>query len=120
MSNSSINENYSKFYGSKKYIKVYPTEFVVRIFLSKYPKLNYRKPVAGDSVLDIGFGDGRNTSFLCDLMLAVSGIEISEEIVNISKERLQKLGHAPDLRVGRNSRIPYENSRFDYILACHS
>lgn len=120
MSNNSINENYSKFYGSKTYLKVYPTEFVVRVFLSKYPKLDYKKPKAGDSILDVGFGDGRNTSFLCDLSLDVCGTEISDEIVKLAKDRLQKLGHTPDLRVGRNSRIPYDDNRFDYILACHS
>jgi SAM-dependent methyltransferase len=120
MNNSSIDENYTKFYGSKQYVKVYPTEFVVRIFLSNYPKLNFKKPKTGDSILDIGFGDGRNTSFLCDLSLDVSGIEISHEIVRMAKERLQNLGQTPDLRVGRNSRIPYGNDAFDYILACHS
>lgn len=120
MKNNSIDENYTKFYGSKQYIKVYPTEFVVRIFLSKYPKLNYQKPKSGDSILDIGFGDGRNTAFLCDLSLDVSGIEISQEIVNMAKERLKKLGYAPELCVGRNNKIPYDNEKFDYILACHS
>jgi SAM-dependent methyltransferase len=120
MNNTNINENYTKFYGSKNYVKVYPTEFVVRILLAKYPHLNYQKPKAGDSVLDVGFGDGRNTVFLCDLSLKVSGIEISPEIVGMAKERLQKLGHTPHLCVGRNSRIPYDNEKFDYILACHS
>lgn len=119
MSNS-IDENYTKFYGSKDYVKVYPTEFVVRIFLAKYPHLHYCKPKTGDSILDVGFGDGRNTVFLCDQSLDVSGIEISPEIVNMAKERLKKLGHFADLRVGRNSKIPYDNEKFDYILACHS
>jgi SAM-dependent methyltransferase len=120
MIDSSIDENYTKFYGSKQYVKVYPTEFVVRIFLSNYPELNFNKPKTEDSILDVGFGDGRNTSFLCDLSLDVSGIELSRQIVRMAKERLQNLGHTPDLRVGRNSRIPYDNDTFDYILACHS
>jgi SAM-dependent methyltransferase len=120
MVDNNIAENYTRFYSSKEYVKVYPTEFVVRILLSKYPSLDYRKPKPGDSILDVGFGDGRNTAFLCDLALDVSGIEISNEIVDLAKERLQKLGHAPDLCVGRNSRIPYEQEKFDYILACHS
>ena len=120
MKNTSIDENYSKFYGTKKYLKVYPTEFVVRIFLATYPKLSFQKPEPGDSILDIGFGDGRNTSFLCDLALDVSGIEISAEIVAMARDRLERLGHSPDLRVGRNSSLPYEDEHFDYILACHS
>ena len=120
MDKSGINEKYTQFYSGKTYAKVYPTEFVVRIFLAKYPKLNLRKPVPGDSILDVGFGDGRNTSFLCDMSLKVSGIEISPEIVAMARDRLTKLGHSPDLQVGRNSSIPYEDRTFDYILACHS
>lgn len=120
MNINSIDSNYSKFYNRKKYVKVYPTEFVVRILLATYPRLDYTKPMAGDSILDVGFGDGRNTSFLCDLGLDVCGIEISDEIVSLARERLLNLGHSPELRVGRNSKIPYGNDRFGYILACHS
>jgi SAM-dependent methyltransferase len=32
---------------------------------------------------------------------------------------LAEMGYHPDLRVGRNSSIPYEDGTFDYILACH-
>lgn len=46
-------------------------------------------------------------------------IEITSEIVEQPSTRLASLGCRPDLRVGRNSSIPYENEKFDYILACH-
>ncbi|WP_341743799.1 class I SAM-dependent methyltransferase [Azonexus hydrophilus] len=114
-----IDHSYERFYAQRNGLRVYPTEFVVRTFLAKYPKLNFRKPVADDRVLDIAFGDGRNTVFLCDQGYAVSGIEITEGIVSQTGERLEKLGHQADLRVGRNSKMPYENDYFDYLLACH-
>jgi len=117
--NFSINENYSNFYKNRNHVKVYPTEFVVRILLADYPRLNYKKPKPGDTILDIGFGDGRNTFLLCDANLDVSGIEITQDIVNQTKERLAKIGYRPDLRVGRNSHIPFDSEKFDYILACH-
>lgn len=117
---SNIDENYSKFYSRKQYSNVYPTEFVVRIFLSEYPNLHYCKPKNGNSVLDVGFGDGRNTKFLCDLSLDVYGVEISQDIVDMAKQRLKGFGYLPDLRVGRNSKIPFNDEKFDYILACHS
>lgn len=120
MKDSSIEANYANFYSRNKYLKVYPTEFVVRILKSKYPSLNYKVPSAGDSILEIGFGDGRNTVLLCDLSLEVCGIEISAEIAGIARERMQKLGYTPELKIGRNSGIPYGSNRFDYILACHS
>lgn len=114
-----INSNYEKFYAQRTSAKVYPTEFVVRTMLASYPELEFAKPAPGDKILDIGFGDGRNTAFLCDLGLDVSGIEIAEGIVNQTAARLAETGYTPDLRVGRNSSIPFSPETFDYILACH-
>ena len=114
-----IDSSYEQFSAKRAGLRVYPTEFVVRTFLANYPGLKFRKPVAGDRVLDIAFGDGRNTVFLCDQGYAVSGIEITEGIVQQTGERLTKLGHQADLRVGRNSSIPFDDAYFDYLLACH-
>jgi SAM-dependent methyltransferase len=93
---------------------------VVRTFLASYPGLSFRRPGRGERILDVGFGDGRNTVFLCDQGFSVSGTEITQGIVDQTRARLRKLGHTADLRVGRNSRIPFESSFFDCILACHS
>ena len=114
-----IDRNYTCFYAERIHDKVYPTEFVVRTLLSSYPGLNYRKPHTGDTILDVGFGDGRNTVLLCDLELDVYGIETTLEIVEQTGSRLAKMGYDPDLRVGRNSSIPFDSKKFDYILACH-
>lgn len=115
---TSINSAYEKYYSARTKANVYPTEFVVRIFLANYPKLRFQKPVAGQSILDVGFGDGRNTVFLCDQGLAVSGVEITQTIVNQGSERLAKLGHCADLRVGRNSSLPFDDDCFDYLVSC--
>lgn len=115
----SINSSYEKFYAERSGLNVYPTEFVVRTFLANYPNLNFVKPKPNDRVLDVAFGDGRNTSFLCDQGYAVSGIEITQGIVDQTSERLENLGKTADLRVGRNSSIPFEDNYFDYVLGCH-
>jgi ubiquinone/menaquinone biosynthesis C-methylase UbiE len=117
--NADINSNYTQFYANRRHHKVYPTEFVVRTLLANYPKLSYRKPQPGNSILDVACGDGRNTVLLCDLGLEVCGIEITNEIIEQTRARLAAMGYSPDLRVGRNSSIPYENEKFNYILACH-
>ena len=114
-----IDSNYTRFYQNRKHENIYPTEFVVRTFLAKYPSLLLDKPLVGDKILDIAFGDGRNTKFLCELGLDVSGIEITQSIVEQTKIRLNSFGINPDLRIGRNNCIPYKNDTFDYILACH-
>ncbi|WP_158617447.1 class I SAM-dependent methyltransferase [Legionella sp. km772] len=114
-----INSSYERHYAQRSMSKVYPTEFVVRTFLASYPGLEFQKPKPGDKILDVGFGDGRNTVFLCDLGLDVSGIEITEAIVSQTQNRLENLGYKTDLTVGRNSKIPFEAEFFDYILASH-
>ena len=96
-----IDNSYEQFYAKRARLKVYPTEFVVRTLLANYPGLGFRKPKAGDRVLDIAFGDGRNTVFLCDQGYAVSGIEITEGIVRQTGERkfCGKHGFSPLIHV---------------------
>ena len=117
---NNLEQHYEQFWQAKKSIRVYPTEFVVRTFLANYPALHFTKPSPKDRILDVGFGDGRNTLLLCDLGLDVYGVEITQGIVDHTLHRLKQFGHAPDLRVGRNTSLPFENDFFDYVLACHS
>lgn len=114
-----IDKKYSDFYQRRNPVKVYPTEFVVRTFLAQYPALNLTLE-KGMAVLDLGFGDGRNTAFLCEQGYQTYGIEITEEIVTLTKDRLENLDIKADLKVGRNSNIPYQDNFFDVVLACHS
>lgn len=114
-----INSNYQRFYAERIAKQVYPTEFVVRTFLAKYPQLKFTPPSPGERVLDIAFGDGRNTVFLCDRGYHVCGIEITQGIVDQTASRLKEQGYTADLRVGRNNSIPFETGYFKTILACH-
>ncbi len=115
-----IDKNYNDFWVNKTNLRVYPNEFVLRIFLANYPGLDFEKPMPGDSILDVGFGDGRNAKLLCDLELNVSGVEITQGIVDQTKRRFESLGHKVSFAVGRNSKLPYEKDCFKYILSCHS
>ena len=115
-----IGQNYEKFYAERSLGKVYPTEFVVRTFLAQYPGLAFPKLKPGARILDVGFGDGRNTFFLCEQGWTVSGVEITEGIVEQLRPRLSAVELKADLRVGRNSSLPFEDSTFDCLLACHS
>jgi len=112
---------YSERYAKQTVEHVYPVEFVVRAFLGSYPdlKLN-RGDYAGRSVLDLGFGDGRNMPLLRNLGFNIHGVEIHEEIVKVALDRIAPLGIKADLKVGSNLKIPFEVEFFDYVLACHS
>ncbi len=116
-----INAKYSEFYKTRNSLHVYPVEFVVRAYLGTYPDLRLSKTeFAGKTILDLGFGDGRNMPLLANLGMQVSGVEISDEICNQTKERMRKYGIDVDTRVGRNNGIPFPNATFDHLLACHS
>jgi SAM-dependent methyltransferase len=118
---SELEKSYSRFYRSRNPQSVYPVEFVVRAFLGNYPRLVQEAPGRpGERVLDLGFGDGRNMPLLSDLGMEVHGVEIAEEICARTRTRLEALGVAVELRVGRNSAIPYGDAFFHHLLACHS
>ena len=69
--------------------KLYPTEFVVRIFKGNYPnfKLSKQEKFNKKKILDFSFGDGRNLLFLKDLGFEVYGTEISKKIIDNFKEK---------------------------------
>lgn len=118
---NSLAKRYTEFYQSRSPARVYPVEFVVRAFLGNYPRLPRDQASSrGLTVLDLGFGDGRNLPLLYDLGMQVFGVELSDDICTFAKARMESLGIPVDLRVGRNKAIPFDDARFDVVLACHS
>jgi len=116
-----LKDKYDSFYRSRNPSNVYPVEFVVRAFLGTYPLLKAdRKAWQGKTILDLGFGDGRNIPLLHDLGMRVCGVEISQEICGLAGDRLSAMGIDAILRVGRNDKIPFPDHYFDAVLACHA
>jgi SAM-dependent methyltransferase len=116
-----IEAKYDDFYRTRNPEYVYPVEFVVRAFLGNYPRHKTDKTsYPGKRVLDLGFGDGRNMPLLHNLGMRVSGVEISQEICDLTGRRMKALGVDVDLKVGRNHSIPYSDGFFDTMLACHA
>jgi SAM-dependent methyltransferase len=119
--NDQLGRRYEMFYRERDPINVYPVEFVVRAFLGNYPRLKSDiSSYPGKRVLDLGFGDGRNMPLLHNLGMRVFGVEISQDICDLTQVRMQRLGVDVETRVGRNSEIPYDTGFFDIVLACHS
>ncbi len=113
-------DNYSDYY-RKQQIKVYPSEFVIRAFLGRYPRheIDHNK-LPGKKILDLGFGDGRNLPLFSDLGMDVHGIEVTQAICDLVVQRMASMGVSLNARVGRNQHIPYEDDYFDYIVASSS
>lgn len=94
----------------------WPSETLIRLFKGSYvPKLD--KNYVGKKVLDVGFGNGNNLFFLGTLGLELHGTEVSGEICQAGRERLERYGYAADLRSGTNRSLPYEDNTFDFIVS---
>jgi SAM-dependent methyltransferase len=118
---SALEQKYGAFYEARNPAKVYPVEFVVRAFLGNYPGLKVGpRSWKGKRVLDLGFGDGRNIPLFYDLGMVVYGVEISDEICDLTATRLAGLNVEAVLRVGRNTRIPFPAGHFEVLVGCHS
>jgi SAM-dependent methyltransferase len=120
-SNQEIERDYGAFYSRKNPERVYPVEFVVRTLLGTYPGLKIdRTTYAGSEILDLGFGDGRNMPLLNDLGFKIYGVEISDDICRLTKDRMERLGVPVVVKTGSNSHIPFDDHTFDFVLACHA
>jgi SAM-dependent methyltransferase len=118
---NNLTSSYTDFYRTKDPLHVYPVEFVVRAFLGSYPRLKSGdRHYVGKTVLDIGFGDGRNMPLLHNLGMKVHGVEIADDICRRTANRMARLGIDIVARVGRNREIPFDDAAFDHVLACHA
>jgi SAM-dependent methyltransferase len=115
-----VRVSYTDFHKRHNPRHVYPNEWVIRTLLGRYPKLCLDKRYQDATILDVGFGDGRNWSLLNDLGFDIYGVEITEDIVALGRERARRLGISVRLEVGRNSSIPFPDDSFDYVLASAS
>lgn len=118
---SGLESHYTDFWLKRLGIHFYPSEFLVRTFLSENcPDLILKHDYQDKNVLDLGCGDGRNMGLLSNLGMNIYGTEITAEICEAVSLRMENLGIKADIRVGRNNSLPYEDQFFDYIVASAS
>lgn len=103
-----------------KISSIYPSVFSLKMFLGRNPDLNFSSDntdFSGKSVLDIGFGDGRDLYLFCELGFDVFGIEVSEEVVAHTKKKFKKLGFKVNLSKGYNEHTGFNKNKFDYVYS---
>ncbi|REE84506.1 methyltransferase family protein [Paenibacillus taihuensis] len=69
------------------------------------------------AVLDYGFGTGSNLIHFIDRGFEVSGVEVSESAIRYLQARLVERGSEADLRSVKEGKLPFENQRFDAVVA---
>lgn len=121
MRKENLENDYSNFYKKNIPKNIYPPEWIVRIFLgnkkfNSFDKSNFKN----SKILDIGFGDGRCFPLLNNLGFNLYGLEISDDIINLCDNRMKKEGINVNFKKGSNSKIPFEDNYFDFLLSSSS
>lgn len=116
-----LQKTYPQFHRAKQSVHVYPTEWVIRTLLGRYPRLALDSTkYAGSRILDLGFGDCRNMPLLANCGFDIYGVEISDDVIELGRATLDRLNISATLRRGTCAAIPFEDGFFDYVLACYS
>jgi ubiquinone/menaquinone biosynthesis C-methylase UbiE len=112
-------ERWNRYYRDLAESYLIPNEYVVRAFLGSYPGLKMVRDYKGAKVCDVSCGDGRNLVLLNKLGLELYATEVSSEISELTRRKLQSAAEPVDveIRVGFNDALPYEDAAFDYMLS---
>jgi SAM-dependent methyltransferase len=101
--------------------KTYPSVLALKLFLGNNPGFNLKNEKPNVStIIDIGFGDGRDIELFLELGFSVSGVEPDFDVVEHTLKKYHKFKDRLDLRVGSNMNTGYENDTFDIIYASAS
>lgn len=113
------NESWSEFHKNKieANYPMWPVEAMVKVFFGSYLKERFRVE-KGMNVLDIGCGFGNNLLPFYVKGCNCYGVELTEEIVNVSKDAMAQRGiHDMNFLVGHNRSLPFENEKFDILIS---
>ncbi len=90
---------------------LYPTESIVRFI-----KANFPNP-ANAHILDLGCGAGRHVLFLAEQGYKVTGIDFSQQGLDIAKKRIEEKRLHAQLSKGSILSLPFQNESFDGIIS---
>ena len=118
MAKYNVQKEWQKVFSSREI--AYPPEALIRILLGKFPDLQFLdRNFSKKSVLDLGFGDGRNFPLYSRLGMNISAMEISDELNDYARKNPVFEGIDLDLRTGVMSDIPF-TKQFDYVVSWNS
>ena len=107
-----MTEEASKFYskGAEKFAKNFSQENIAKNYLNLIEDFAERVEASG-KILDAGCGPGRDSQLLSDKGFDVTGIDLSEEMIEIAQEK------DGNFRVMDVRNLDFEDETFDGVLA---
>lgn len=108
-----VKEFWNEVYSGGGQLNRYPYGFVFSMAMRLF-----RKSVefGGVSVLEVGCGAANNLIALAREGFEVTGIDFSEEVVNIANQRLSAEGFAETVQVGDFTQVPFGDEKFDIVI----
>ncbi len=99
----------------------YPMLGVIR-FTARYLKRKigidlYETKKESKRIIDLGCGNGNHVVFFAEQGFDVSGLDLSEEAIEIAEAWLNKRNLKADLRVGDIEKLPYPDQSFDVVTS---
>jgi cyclopropane fatty-acyl-phospholipid synthase-like methyltransferase len=89
---------------------IYPTESVIRFIRSSFSSNS------NANLLDLGCGSGRHMLYAAREGYHVSGLDLSLESVQMTKELLDTYGYSGEVVQGSLTDVPFNNDTFDGIV----
>jgi|688.fasta_scaffold169277_2 SAM-dependent methyltransferase len=113
--------SYQKKFGAK-YPPSFPNEMLVRVCSSKrYGKYKININKKNFKVLEVGCFAGNNARFFIENKIKYYGQEISRQMIQLFKNNLKRLNYKiPEIRIGHNENIKYENNFFDLLISINT
>jgi SAM-dependent methyltransferase len=98
--------------------QVHPSVFALKMFLGKNPDLNLTGiDYAGKSILDVGFGDGRDLILFHQLGFNIFGVEVDETVVKHTEKKFAQAGIQTSLSFGYNDETGFPKDTFDVVFS---
>lgn len=74
-------------------------------------------PVAGKAILDVGTGTGRAAFLMAAAGASVTGVDASEEMLAVARQRASAAANAIDFRVGDAHALDFPDRSFDLAVS---
>lgn len=93
------------------------------------PTIQYRRSIKfniisknikeGNKVLDVGCGSGRHTFFLLEKGCSVTGIDISQKMLEVLKRKTEERKYSLSLFLADCNNLPLETESFDVVVSIY-